>query len=183
MVYTVLFIQSAAKVQEKLTATRIDDWLGRIVFHGRWWLLLALVLFSMTFWWKTVDKRRLSEMVLYVSLIIIFTLVLDEIGEEFTLWDYPYDLIPLFPPMSSIDIACLPLIYSLIYQRFGAWKGFIAATVLMSGIFCFILEPLFIRIGVYQILNWKSYYGFPIYIFMAIICKLAVKKIYAKSRA
>ncbi len=183
MVYTVLFIQSAAKVQEKLTDTRIDDWLERIVFHGKWWLLLALVLFSMTFWWKTVDKRRLSEMVLYVSLIIIFTLVLDEIGEEFTLWDYPYDLIPLFPPMSSIDIACLPLIYSLIYQRFGAWKGFITATVLMSGTFCFILEPLFIRIGVYQILSWKSYYGFPIYIFMAIICKLAVKKIYTKSGA
>ncbi len=183
MVNTVLFIQTAVKVQEKLSDTRIDDWLERIVFHGKWWFLLAIVLFSATFWWKTVDKRRLSEIVLYVSLIIILTLVLDEIGEEFTLWDYPYDLIPLFPPLSSIDMACLPLVYSLIYRRFETWKGFIAATVLMAGIFCFILEPLFIWIGIYQLLSWKSCYGFPIYILMAIVCKFAVKKICAKSKA
>ncbi|MDF2985047.1 MAG: hypothetical protein K0R50_557 [Eubacterium sp.] len=181
MLFAALFARSAVKVQEQLSAVRIDQWLHGIVFQWRWWFLLFIFFISAFIWWRTLDKSRLREIVLYVSLIIILTLVLDEIGEEMTLWDYPYDLIPLFPPLSAIDLACLPFIYSLIFQRFRTWKSFVIATIIMSGIFCFILEPLFIRIGIYQMLVWESYYGFPIYIMMAVICKILVKRICRKS--
>lgn len=167
----------AIKLQWQLSLTRIERWVNNDVFRFNWWLLLAMFLFSVTVWWKTVKKPRLREISMYVLFIIILTLVLDEIGEEFTLWDYPYDLFPLFPPLSAIDLACLPFIYSLIYQRFGTWKSFIIATVIMSGIFCFILEPIFVRIGIYQMLTWKSYYGFPIYALMGIVSKAAVKRV------
>lgn len=165
------------EIQWKLSLTRIEEWLNNDVLRFRWWLLLAMFIFSAYVWWRTVDKSRLSEISAYVLLIIILTLVLDEIGEEFTLWDYPCDLFPLFPPLSAIDLACLPFIYSLIYQHFRVWKSFIIASVIMAGIFCFIMEPLFVRIGIYQLLTWKSYYGFPIYSLMAIVSKAVIKKV------
>lgn len=62
---------------------------------------------------------------------------------------------------------------------FFHWKSFILASIVMSIIFCFILEPAFIWIGVYQPITWKVYYGFPIYAFMSIAVKVLVNKIYS----
>lgn len=166
---------SGADVQWKLTVARVDEWMRHEVFHLPWWFLLGMFILSVYVWWKTLDKSRLSEMVLYTSGIIIIILVLDELGEELTLWDYPYDLIPLFPPLTAVNMSSLPLIYSLIYQYFRTWKSFIAATIIMALVFCFVLEPLCVMGGIYQMLRWKSYYGFPIYFFMAVGTKGLVK--------
>lgn len=168
-------------VQKHLTSVRVDEWMYTEVFHLRWWFLLALFILSAWFWWKKVDKLRLNEIILYTALTTILVLTLDELGEELTLWDYPYDLVPFFPPLASVDLASLPMVYSLIYQRFRTWKSFIAASAVMAVIFCFVLEPLLVWTGVYQMIAWKSYYGLPIYIFIAVIVKALVNKIHAIS--
>jgi hypothetical protein len=170
---------SGIDVQKQLTTARLDEWMRNEVFHLRWWFLLVLFIISLYIWWKIVDKSRLHEIVLYTAMIIILVLVLDEFGEELILWDYPYDLLPLFPPLFSVDLASLPIVYSLVYQYFRKWKGFIIASVVMAGIFCFILEPLLVLAGVYQMLKWKSYYGFTIYIFIALGTKALVNLIYS----
>ena len=172
---------SGVEVQWQLTTTRFYEWMQNDVFHFKWWLLLVLFIIFAYIWWKTVDKSRLNEIVLYTSLITIIALVLDELGEELTLWDYPYDLFPLFPPLTAIDLVCLPMVYSLIYQHFSTWKKFIIASIIMAAIFCFVLEPLFVLVGVYQMLKWKSYYGFPIYTSMGICIKAVVNMVYSKS--
>lgn len=182
MQQNLLEISSAVEIQQKLSSVRLDEWIQNDVFSFRWWLLVILFLLSAFFWWRSVDKSRLIEIVLYTAMVSISALVLDELGEELTLWDYPYDLIPWFPPLTAIDLASLPLVYSLIYQHFRTWKSFIIATVLMAAIFCFVLEPLFVLSGVYQMITWKSYYGFPIYIAIAILTKVIVKKIFNMPR-
>jgi hypothetical protein len=178
---TISDVLSGEDVQWQLTVTRFDEWMRNDVFHLQWWLLLAVFIISAFFWWKKVDKSRLNEIVLYTAIITIITLILDELGEELTLWDYPYDLFPLFPPLMAIDLASLPLVYSLIYQHFRTWKKFVIATIIMAAIFCFILEPLFVLSGIYQMIKWKSYFGFPIYTFMAIGTKILVNIIYSAS--
>ncbi len=170
----VSYALSGIDVQKQLTAARFDEWMRNEVFRLRWWFLLVLFIVSIFIWWKVVDKSRLKEIILYAALIILFTLVMDELGEELTLWDYPYDLFPLFPPLFSVDLASLPIVYSLIYQYFRKWKSFVIASVVMAVIFCFILEPLLVLIGVYQMLKWKSYYGLPIYISMALGSKALI---------
>jgi hypothetical protein len=90
-------------------------------------------------------------------------LILDEVGEELALWDYPVDIFPLFPPISAINLSCLPFLYSLVYQFFGTWKSFLIASAVMALFSCFIFEPLFALAGMYQLLAWKSYYGLPLY--------------------
>lgn len=173
---------SIVEVQWHLTSIRFGEWVQNDVFHFRWWFMLLLFLASAYVWWKTVDKSRLNEIILYTALIIIITLVLDELGEELALWDYPTDLFPLFPPLTAINLASLPMVYSLIYQHFKPWKKFIIATVVMAVIFCFVLEPLFVLGGLYQPLAWRYYYGLPIYTAMAICTKAVVMKFYKVAR-
>jgi hypothetical protein len=167
------------KIQKQLTSMRIDQWLQEDLFHFRWWLLLAIFAVSAFIWWKLVDKKRLHEISLYAALTTIVTLGLDEYGEELALWDYPTDIMPIFPPLTAIDLASLPMVYSLIYQYFSTWKSFIWATVIMAAVFCFIFEPILTWGKFYQPLIWRYYFGFPIYIAMAICIRLVIKKIFA----
>jgi hypothetical protein len=169
---------SDIEVQWHLTCTRFGQWMQDDVFSFRWWLLLVMFMVSAFIWWKTVDKSRLSEILLYTVLVSILALTLDELGEELTLWDYPTEIFPLFPPISAVNLASMPIVYSLIYQHFRTWKSFIIATIIMAAIFCFILEPILVLGKIYQTLTWKYYYGFPIYIAIGICTRAAVTKFF-----
>lgn len=168
----------AAEIQWHLTCVRFEGWMREDVFRFRWWLLLMIFIVSAYMWWKIVDKSRFSEIVLYMVLISISALILDELGEELCLWDYPTDIFPLFPPISAVDLASMPIVYAIIYQYFNKWKTFITAMVITSAVFSFILEPLLVFAGLYQPLTWKYYYGFPIYFLIAVCTKAVVIKFY-----
>ncbi len=172
-------ISTAVELQKLLTYLRINEWQQEDLFHFRWFILIGVFLFSALVWCKLVDKSRLLEITLHAALTAMITLVLDEMGEELALWEYPADIIPIFPPLSAVDLASLPMIYSLIYQYCSSWRRFLWATLLMAAIFCFILEPLLVWSDFYLLLKWKYYYGFPIYIAMAIFIRWLILKIYA----
>lgn len=172
-------VSTAIELQRLLTQLRISEWLESDLFHFRWFFLIGVFVFSALVWCKLVDKSRLPEIALHAGITAAITLILDEIGEELTLWEYPADIIAIFPPLSAVDLASLPMIYSLIYQYCATWKSFLQTTLIMSIIFCFILEPLLVWSGFYQLLKWRYYYGFPIYMLMAVSIKWLVMKIYA----
>ncbi len=171
------------KDQWELTSARISEWLKSQVLGYKWWILLALFCITVLLMWKKADKTRLAELAIHSAVVVIFIIVLDELGEELSLWYYPVDVIPLFPPMTAVDITCMPLVYMLIYQRFGTWGKFLIASLIMSTVFCFVFEPVFVWGGAYIMLNWKSYYGLPIYFGIAVAAKWIVHVIYsAKER-
>ena len=99
----------SVELQWELTASRFEEWLKNELFHFKWWILLCVFILSVVIWWKCIDKSRLSELVLCAGIVCIFVLVLDELGEELALWEYPVKIFPLFPPISAIDLASLPL--------------------------------------------------------------------------
>jgi hypothetical protein len=175
-------VSTAVELQKMLTYLRVNEWLQDDLFHFRWFFLIGVFVFSIFIWCKLVDKSRLPEIALHAGLTTIIALVLDEIGEELTLWEYPADIIAIFPPLSAVDLASLPMIYSLIYQYYKTWKRFLWATLIMSTVFCFILEPLLVWSDFYLLLKWKYYYGFPIYIIIAIFIRWMVLKTYAIAR-
>lgn len=166
-------------IQKLLTTMRIEEWLQEDLFHFRWWFLVGLFIFSMVVWWRLVDKARLPEITLCAGLTAIATLILDEFGEELALWDYPTDVFPIFPPLTAINLASLPIIYSLIYQYCKTWESFLRASIVMAAVFAFAFEPLLVWGGFYQLLKWKYYYGFPIYIILASLIRWLVVKIHA----
>jgi hypothetical protein len=55
---------------------------------------------------------------------------------------------------------------------------FLIASLIMSTVFCFVFEPVFVWGGIYTMLTWKSYYGLPIYFAIAVASKALVNIIY-----
>jgi hypothetical protein len=179
MFSAVVSIPPDVEIQRQLTSMHIDEWMRDDIFHFRWWLLLILLTASIFIWWKAIDKSRLPEILLYAALTTIIAMAINEYGEELTLWDYPVDIIPIFPPLSSINLISLPLIYSITYQRFKGWKNFIRATLIITCVICFIIEPLLVWGEFYQLLKWKHYFSYPIYAATALCIRFVVIKIYA----
>lgn len=161
-------IPQSVDIQKHLSAMHLDAWLKDDVFTFRWWLLLSLIIISLVLWWLMLDKSRLKELLLFTALGVILSLGLHEYGEELIFWDYPTDIIPFFPPLSSIDLLILPLSYSLAYQYWGKRRPYIKAVLIITAIVCFMIEPLLARIGLYQLLNWQYYYSYPLFLALAL---------------
>lgn len=164
--------------QWRLLSSRFTEWLQGDLLNFQWQILLGLYLLTTWLWWKKVDKARLAEMVFHSVLIILIVIILDELGEEMSLWYYTVDLVPLFPPITAIDLSCLPLVYMLIYQHTRHWKTFILASIVMSIVFYFVCEPIFVWSGVYQLLAWRYYYGLPLYFLIGVITRAIAMKIF-----
>lgn len=178
-------IPQSVQDQQDLTSLHIDEWLNNDVFKPRWWILLALVVVSLIIWWMLLDKSRLKETCLFAALGFIFVLALNEYGEELILWDYPTDIIAIFPPLSSINLIMLPLVYSVVYQRFTLKKHYIWATLIITAVLCFVIEPVFSWGNLYQLINWQYYFNFPLFVLIAILLRaltLKIFKITEKSR-
>jgi hypothetical protein len=176
-VFSMMPIPPDVEIQRQLTAIHINEWLRDDVFKFRWWLLLVLLAVFFASWWRIADKKRLPEIVLYVALATIVIMAKNEYGEELVLWDYPTDIIPIFPPLTSLNLISLPLIYSLVYQHFRTSKSFIGATFLITAVLCFGLEPLMAWGRLYELVNWRYYLNYPLYVAMAIGIRAAVLKI------
>lgn len=167
--------------QWKLTAERFREWVQEDLFSFNWWVMLVLFLLCAYLWWKASDKRRLPEFILFTAAAMIMILVLDQLGEDLTLWYYTTDIFPLFPPMSSIDFSCLPLLYMLMYKYARTWKAFLITAAIMSALFCFAFEPVFVWAGMYKMLTWQSWWGLPLYFLIAVAAKALTNRVYKTS--
>ena len=173
-------IPKDVNIQRQLTEMHIKEWQQNDVFQAKWYLLILAVIVVWVIWWIFLDKSRFSEISLFVVFSIILFLGVHEYGEELTLWDYPTDIIPVFPPMSSINLVCLPVIYSLVYQHFSQRKSFILADIITSAAICFIFEPLLSWAQFYALLHWNYLFNFIIYAAITIFIRTVLTKIYDK---
>lgn len=154
---------------------QIHHWLKYELFTPQCGLLLLMLILPWFIWWKLADKKRFLEIIIYGLLISIVSTLLDEVGCQLNLWEYRYDIEPLFPRLIPMNYTMLPVGYMLIYQHFAKWKSFIAASIIMAAVFAFIGEPVMAMTGIYVLLKWKHFYSFPIYLILAIIFKGALK--------
>lgn len=168
--------------QWELTTLRVHEWVQDELFSVGWWLLLALFLLNVYLSWKIADKKRFGETALFTAVVVICIIVLDELGEELVLWYYPVDIIPLFPPASAVNVSCLPFVYGLLFRIAKPWKRFLAVLAVMSVISCFVLEPIFVWANLYRKLDWKSWYGLPIYFAIGVVSKFIVQIAYRPAK-
>jgi hypothetical protein len=171
-------IPADVEVQKLLTYVHIDEWLREDVFQLKWWFLLGMLIFAAVAWWKLLDRARLPEIILYAVLATIGIIGIDEYGEELTAWAYPTEISPIFSIFTTINLAAVPIVFSLIYQRFKTWSSFTGATLVMAGILSFVFEPALTWGGFFQLLTWKYYYSFAVYIILALLIRWVVVKIF-----
>jgi hypothetical protein len=154
-----------------------DYWIQHALFTWQWWLLLFILLIPWYFWWRMVDKRRLLEIWCYGTMTFITVIGADTTGVDHGYWMYPIRLAPKFPYILPVDITILPIIFMLVYQSYPQWKAFIIASIIMAACLAFIAEPILVWMGVYELLTWKYYYSFPIYILFAVTLKFIMETI------
>jgi len=168
------------EAQNIAIAMQHQHWLHKELFTFQFWLILFMLLVPWILWWKLVDKRRLVEILLYGSLVQTVVTVIDEVGCQLNLWEYPFDIEPLFPRFIPANLTVLPIVFMLLYQFIPRWKPYVIMSTLLASVFSFLMEPLLSWLGIYKLFQWKYIYSFPIYIFLFILFKWLMELIKAK---
>lgn len=168
--------ESLTRMQRELAETRINYWLENNVLTWGWWLTILLLIAPWFIWWRLVDRRRLTEMLSYIYISFVITIILDSLGSELSWWAYPNSPTPFTHALIPYNLTILPVIYSLVYQYVTKWKPYILVHIALCFIFSFIAEPLLKVLNLYVTYQWKSVYSLPIYLSIAIVTKWIVGK-------
>ncbi|MEN2768479.1 CBO0543 family protein [Ornithinibacillus xuwenensis] len=169
--------QDIIQLRRQIRDMLIDYWHTYSLFSINWWLLLTSTIIFFIIWVIILDKRRIIEIASFGLIIGTTTFIMDIIGNSLVLWSYPDRIIPMITPILEIHHAQLPIIYMIVYQYFSTWKSFFIALSTTSFVFSFMLEPLTMWLGIYEIYHWKYIYSFPIYILIGCVFRLILLKV------
>jgi len=169
------------QIQEKYERLHTKHFWEDVIFSYQWWFLLILTIVLWIIWIVLVDKKRLQNIVMIGLLTSLIALLLDDIGYSMALWNYPYYLVPFSSTQTSIDLAIIPVSYMLLYQYFRKWKSYLIALTLITLFAVFVVESLFVKLGIYVLVRWELWYAVPIYILIGILVKSLVDKIEKRS--
>lgn len=138
-------------------------WVSHVFLTWRWWIALGLIIIPWGLWFL-VRKKESADRLLHAGFyVMLISSSLDMIGIALGLWSYPANVFPLMPEFIPFDISALPVATMLFIQFFPKVKPFYKAIV-YSACGSFIFQPIMICIGLYDNLEWKNYYSFPILI-------------------
>ncbi|MFC0469044.1 CBO0543 family protein [Halalkalibacter kiskunsagensis] len=167
-------------IQQQFYDLKVEYWLTENLFTFQWWLLLLVLFIPWFIWWRFVDKKRMTQILLFGTLLMILVMMMDDLGVETQLWSYPYQLVNIMPRLIAIDQGIIIVAHMLLYQYFPKWKKFIVANTIMAIVFTFIFEPFTVWLGIYKLENWRYIYSLPIYILKAAFIKWLVDEVILK---
>ncbi|WP_419887757.1 CBO0543 family protein [Neobacillus niacini] len=166
-----------AALRNRLFDKNLKHWIHDDLFTPGWWFLLLSCILPWYIWWKLVDKNRIFEILSYGLIWAVLSIASDLVGVELGLWGYPDKLIPIIPPMVPADLTVIPVSYMLVYQYFPLWQSFVKASIVLSALFSYIIEPIFELFDLLILDKWKHTYSFIGFIFGAILFKFVMEKI------
>lgn len=174
--------ESAYKIQamqQAFSQARLEQWSNDVVWHWQWWCLVAIFLLPWVAWWWLVDKRRLTQICLLGMFVLATAVWMDEIGTELGLWFYPYKIMPFYPQLVPINYSVLPITYMLAYQYTPRWTQYLRMMLVISALYAWLAEPVLQALGIYQMLNWKLWYSFAIYMVIAVSHRWLLERVLA----
>ncbi|HBP65217.1 MAG TPA: hypothetical protein DD730_13340 [Desulfosporosinus sp.] len=136
------------------------QWKTETLFSIQWWSLIALIAISYAIWWAIVDKRRLSQILLFGSFVAVGRIVMDIIGTNAVLWSYDIRPTPFYPGPFQLDLTLIALAFMVVYQYCHSWKKFLIWTGVVTGIMSFVFIPILIMLGFVKSYNWNLFYSF-----------------------
>jgi hypothetical protein len=152
--------EDVKQAREVLKEVSTSHWLSHDLLSWQWWLLLAATIVPWIIWLKVRDKDRTFEIFSYGLTWGMISSVLDVIGGEMIFWGYPNKLLPMVPPLFPADITVIPVSYMLTYQYSKTYKSYLGYCLIVSAMFAYVLEPLFIKSGMFILHKWKHTYSF-----------------------
>ncbi|WLD92527.1 CBO0543 family protein [Alkalihalobacillus sp. AL-G] len=170
------FQKELITLQKKYATLAIENWFSVSVFTWSWWFLVFGLILPWLIFIRYLDRNRVLHIWSFGLLVIIITTFIDDLGSELGLWIYPIKFIPLGLLAYPFDFSILPVAYMLVYQCTNTWKTFNISLFALAIIFAFIGEPISVRMGIVEYVNWDYIYSFVFYIFTGIIVRVIIQK-------
>lgn len=169
--------EDVKKVRENLKEVSTSHWFQDDLFSWKWWFLLLAAIVPWFIWLKFRDKDRTFEIFSYGLTWGVFSCLFDVIGGEMILWGYPDKLLPMVPPLFPADITVIPISYMFVYQYTNTFKSYFVFSLLVSALFAYLVEPIFIKVGMFVLHNWKHTYSFIGFFILSQIVYSIIKKL------
>ena len=137
-------------------------WLNQIVFRWHWWLDVALAVLPWIFWLIVRDRKKTFSLLCAGLFTMLVASLLDMIGVSQNGWKYNTLLLPYLTQYLPWDLTIMPVAAMLYYQllpKVNPWIKGLAFGVTAA----YIVEPIFVWLGVYEQNGWEHHYSLPIY--------------------
>ncbi len=152
------------------------------LFSLTWWISIALIIIPIIIWWKVADKKRLLELCVYGLLVNVLATFLDVGLSDHMLWEYPVRVIPQTALFLPVDYIILPVIGTILYQKYPKWPSFLLACTIAGAFMAFVCEPFAVYIHMYRLIAWRYIYSFPLYIVLYAAIKFITEKMVSKTQ-
>jgi hypothetical protein len=157
-------------IRQTLHDAVLKYWLNDNLFTFNWWLIFVLIIGFPIVWWIFAEKKRIFEILTYGLLVGAVAVFFDVIGSSYVLFGWRTKPLPLTPTLLPY-FTILPVVFMLMYQIFKSFKWFSLANVLMALVFAFVIEPVIVWMGIYDLSNWRHFYSFLVYLALGIPTK------------
>lgn len=159
--------QYVAGLQRELLALKIADWYDK-VSSWQWALVVLLLIVPWIIWWKYVDRKNVSQILVFGLIVALLSSFLNANGLNLLLWSYPYRLLPFSDRLYSVSYTVIPVIMMFLYQFFPGWRPFTASLVVTAAVIAFVAQPVLAAMGMYKIIQWNYFYSFLTLIFIGV---------------
>lgn len=149
----------------------LEKWLTEDVFSLRWWSMVGLVAVSYLICFSLFDKKRISVLFLFGSLLTVGASVYETVGVNFVLWFCATPVFPIVPCLFVPYLTVLPVYYMLIFQYTTTWRQFSLWNFIAVSIYAFILLPVFMHYKISEMDNWQPIYHIPFIFFIASLAR------------
>lgn len=146
-------------------------WKTQVLFSPRWWSLVVLIAVAYLIWWGLVEKRRLSQILLFGSFVATGRIVMDLVGNNMVLWSYDIRELPLSPSPFFHDLTVTPLALMLVYQYTHSWRKFLVWAAVTVGSITFVFFPALMAFGFLKYYHWQHTYSFVLIIGIAVTAR------------
>src|SRR4051812_47438726 len=111
----------------KLIHKKIDIWSDYVLFSGFWWLGVGLSVIPWIIWYVFRQKNSMDRILYAGFFVMIISLALDILGDQFSLWHYRYNVLPIVPTYFPWDITLMPVSVMILLQVKANGNPFIKA--------------------------------------------------------
>lgn len=148
------------------------QWKNKVLFSNQWWVIISIIVISYVIWWILADKKRLSQLLLYGSLVSVGRIVFDIVGTNMVLWSYNVRESPFMPSPFLHNLTISPLAYMLLYQYTSSWRSFLIWNMIITGAYSFIVLPILASLKMLELFNWNYIFAFIAVFFITSLSRL-----------
>jgi hypothetical protein len=169
--------KSLYDIQTEFWNQSYQRWRTQELFSLPWFFNIAVLIVFYIIWIKLVDKQNLKELLLFGSFIAVSASFIDIAAITIGLWEYKVRLFPISPAPFPFDYTVIPILYMLVIQYTSSWGSYIIGSLLASGIFSFVISPVYVFLGIKQFHKFNYFYMFILVLVVTTIIKVIYNRI------